>query len=146
MGGRQEITLGSGCRDRGRVIHEIMHALGFYHEHNRPDRDRYIRVLWSNMKKGKHILTIYFYAVNKKGVSYRKQGVSWTKIAFLFKGYTWFRKPNFCVQTLLEQYLEVCFVLFVFLYGGSMRRSQNLKKKLHKALRSVQFLASFISF
>ena len=29
-----------------------------------------------------------------------------------------------------------------------MRRSQNLevKKKLHKALRSVQFLASFISF
>ena len=42
--------------------------------------------------------------------------------------------------------------LFVFLWG-SMRRSQNLeiwrvfsvKKKLHKALRSVQFLASFIS-
>ena len=37
--------------------------------------------------------------------------------------------------------------------GGSMRRSQNLeivvfsvKKKLHKALRSVQFLASFTSF
>ena len=26
-----------------------------------------------------------FYAVNKKGVSCRKQGVSWTKIAFLFK-------------------------------------------------------------
>ena len=27
----------------------------------------------------------YIYAVNKKGVSCRKQGVSWTKIAFLFK-------------------------------------------------------------
>ena len=39
---------------------------------------------------------------------------------------------------------------FVSLYGGSMRRSQNLEifseKKLHKALRSVQFLASFTSF
>ena len=35
---------------------------------------------------------------------------------------------------------------FVSLYGGSMRRSQNLKKELHKALRSVQFLASFTSF
>ena len=40
-----------------------------------------------------------------------------------------------------------------FSYRGSMRRSQNLeivifsvKKKLHKALRSVQFFASFISF
>ena len=40
-----------------------------------------------------------------------------------------------------------------FSYRGSMCRSQNLeivifsvKKKLHKALRSVQFLASFISF
>ena len=35
--------------------------------------------------------------------------------------------------------------------GGSMRRSQNLEKiyvgkKLHKALRSVEFLASFTSF
>ena len=37
--------------------------------------------------------------------------------------------------------------------GGSIRRSQNLEtvvffsgKKLHKALRSVQFLASFFSF
>ena len=47
-------------------------------------------------------------------------------------------------------------VLRVFLCGGgggSMRRSQNLeivvfsvKKKLHKALRSVQFLVSFVSF
>ena len=27
-----------------------------------------------------------------------------------------------------------------------MRRSQNLEKKIHKALRLVQFLASFISF
>ena len=46
-----------------------------------------------------------------------------------------------------EQYLEVSFV-FV-LVRGSMRRSQNLEiqwKKIHKALRSVQFLASFISF
>ena len=36
-------------------------------------------------------------------------------------------------------------VVVVFLCTGSMRRSQNLEK-LHKALRSVQFLASFISF
>ena len=38
-----------------------------------------------------------------------------------------------------EQYLKVCFGLFFFLYGER-------EKKLHKALRSLQFLASFISF
>ena len=58
--------------------------------------------------------------------------------------YTWFRKPNFCFQAMSKQYPDVCF------FGGSMRRSQTLeilvKKNLHKALRSVQFLASFISF
>ena len=39
-------------------------------------------------------------------------------------------------------------VVVDFLYGGSMRRSQNfsVKKGLHKALCSVQFLTSFISF
>ena len=39
-------------------------------------------------------------------------------------------------------------VVVVFLCGGSMRRSQNLEIVvfLHKALRSVPFFASFISF
>ena len=52
-----------------------------------------------------------------------------------------------------EQYLAVWGFFLSFSYRGSMRRSQNLeiivfsvKKKLHKALRSVQFLASFVSF
>ena len=56
--------------------------------------------------------------------------------------YTWFRKLNFCVQTKFEQYLAV-WVFFSFSYRGNMRRSH---KALHKALRSIQFLASFIRF
>ena len=40
--------------------------------------------------------------------------------------YTWFRKPNSNVQRRSEQYLEVCFVLFLC-PGGSMRGSQNLE-------------------
>ena len=70
--------------------------------------------------------------------------------------YTLFKKPNSRVQRRSEQYLEVLFC-FVCLCGkggeGSMLRSQNLeivvfsvKKQLHKALRSVQFLASFTNF
>ena len=48
---------------------------------------------------------------------------------------------NFCVQTMSEQYLEVCFVFLGFFVRGEHAQ----KPKLHKALRSVQFLASFIS-
>ena len=46
-----------------------------------------------------------------------------------------------------EKYLEVWGVFWFFCTGEACAKSKfSLKKKLHKALRSVQFLASFISF
>ena len=59
--------------------------------------------------------------------------------------YTLFRKPNSPVQRRSEQYLEACFVLFVCT-GGACAEAKIWRKKLHKALRSVQFLVSFTSF
>ncbi|KAK3093961.1 hypothetical protein FSP39_022298 [Pinctada imbricata] len=35
------------------VIHEIMHAIGMQHEHQRTDRDKYIEMLWDNIRQGK---------------------------------------------------------------------------------------------
>jgi len=43
-GGKQPVWLPSHCVNVGTVIHELMHALGFHHEHQRPDRDDYITV------------------------------------------------------------------------------------------------------
>jgi len=48
----QTIILGSGCQFRGTIAHEIMHLLGFFHEHTRLDRDQYITVYEENILDG----------------------------------------------------------------------------------------------
>ena len=52
------MSLHDDCKYRGKVIHETLHALGFFHEHSRTDRDRYIKVIWKNIKKGNHATLI----------------------------------------------------------------------------------------
>ena len=62
----------SRFRTKGTMAHEIMHALGFYHEHMRPDRDDYVTInennikaaMIHNFKKGKY-KTYDFYDFNR---------------------------------------------------------------------------------
>uniref|UniRef100_A0A8C4Q8B4 Metalloendopeptidase n=1 Tax=Eptatretus burgeri TaxID=7764 RepID=A0A8C4Q8B4_EPTBU len=52
-GGAQSLSLSEpGAVQKGTVLHEFMHALGFHHEHCRPDRDQHIQVLQKNIQKG----------------------------------------------------------------------------------------------
>jgi len=48
--GEQQVTLGEGCMFAGVVMHEIMHAAGFWHEQSRSDRDDYIQIHWDNIR------------------------------------------------------------------------------------------------
>uniref|UniRef100_A0A3Q3CLQ0 Metalloendopeptidase n=1 Tax=Haplochromis burtoni TaxID=8153 RepID=A0A3Q3CLQ0_HAPBU len=51
-GGEQPVFVGPQCMV-GNIAHEILHALGFHHEHTRMDREQYITVIHSNIMPGK---------------------------------------------------------------------------------------------
>ncbi|XP_068432865.1 low choriolytic enzyme-like [Clinocottus analis] len=52
LGHRQKVTLQKfGCIQRGIIQHELLHTLGFYHEHTRSDRDNHIKINWDNVQK-----------------------------------------------------------------------------------------------
>ncbi|XP_041816651.1 astacin-like metalloendopeptidase [Chelmon rostratus] len=51
IGGEQPVFVASQCIV-GNIVHEILHALGFHHEHTRTDREQYITILTSNIITG----------------------------------------------------------------------------------------------
>ena len=51
--GPQIVSLGNGCYTKGVIIHEVMHALGFWHEQSRPDRNQFVEIFWENVDQGK---------------------------------------------------------------------------------------------
>lgn len=57
-GGKQVIKLissppGTGCFIRGKIQHEFMHALGFWHLHSAPTRSDFIQINWANIEEGR---------------------------------------------------------------------------------------------
>ncbi|VDK51915.1 unnamed protein product [Anisakis simplex] len=52
IGGRQLMSLGRDCLANYIIWHEMMHVIGFEHEHQRPDRDAFIRIEYENVLPG----------------------------------------------------------------------------------------------
>ena len=46
QGGEQVVNLTPpGCMEEEHITHEVLHSLGFYHEHSRSDRDKFVEVI-----------------------------------------------------------------------------------------------------
>jgi hypothetical protein len=50
-GGQQFVNLGPSCTT-GNTIHEIGHAIGFWHEQSREDRDAFVTIHWDKIQSG----------------------------------------------------------------------------------------------
>lgn len=70
--GRQGISVSKRCLQFPTIIHEIGHAVGFWHEHSRPDRDEYVEVLHNHIKTGyeRNFKKLDPSVVNSHGVGY----------------------------------------------------------------------------
>jgi len=73
----QDVSIGRGCEYKGIVIHEFMHALGFYHEQSRRDRDQFIKIDFSNIptNRANNFQMYQEGRATTHGASYDKQSV-----------------------------------------------------------------------
>lgn len=51
-GGSQKMNIGWCVNAYASIQHEMLHALGFYHEQSRIDRDEYVEIHWDNIQDG----------------------------------------------------------------------------------------------
>jgi hypothetical protein len=56
----RKFFLNSGQFSKSVAMHEFIHALGFNHEHNRPDRDKYVTINYRNISPSIIYLINYY--------------------------------------------------------------------------------------
>ncbi|XP_051879393.1 meprin A subunit beta-like [Pristis pectinata] len=50
--GKQQLSIRERCERIATIEHEFLHALGFWHEQSRPDRDDYVKIIWDRIENG----------------------------------------------------------------------------------------------
>ncbi|XP_049602931.1 meprin A subunit beta [Syngnathus scovelli] len=51
--GKQRLSIGNNCDRIATIEHEFLHALGFWHEQSRADRDDYVEIMWDRISEGR---------------------------------------------------------------------------------------------
>lgn len=56
--GKQRLSIGRNCDRIATIEHEFLHALGFWHEQSRADRDDYVKIMWDRISEGTEAIKI----------------------------------------------------------------------------------------
>ena len=75
--GSQTVSLGIGYYSSGTILHEILHALGMWHEQSRPDRDNYVCIKLDNVREG---FEHNFWTSNPVEIDYHGEGYDYNSI------------------------------------------------------------------
>ena len=105
IGGKQMVSLGKGCKTKGKATHEILHAIGFVHEHQRPGRDEFIKVIIENIDErcgidGVSSCVPNFKTINPDFLNY--QGVFDQQSVMHYDGYSFAKSPKLRHPTILN--------------------------------------------
>jgi len=84
----QELSLGDGCEFVGTIVHEMLHAIGFEHAQNRPDRGEYLRINFDNMLEGQDTQ----FELVERGLTF-ETGFDWESI-MLYGNYAFSKQPG----------------------------------------------------
>uniref|UniRef100_U3IHP0 Metalloendopeptidase n=1 Tax=Anas platyrhynchos platyrhynchos TaxID=8840 RepID=U3IHP0_ANAPP len=61
--GLQQLSIGENCDRIGTIQHEFLHALGFWHEQSRSDRDDYVSIIWDRIQSGQSLPWVLIWAL-----------------------------------------------------------------------------------
>ncbi|XP_048582034.1 protein SpAN-like [Nematostella vectensis] len=95
--GYQDLSIGLGCESKGVVMHEMMHALGFWHEQSRTDRDQYVEIMWENIlpDKDNNFQKYTHDQIDSLGFPYDYNSIMhYQNMAFSSNGKNTIQKPN----------------------------------------------------
>jgi len=72
IGGRQDVSLSTGCMIRKKIVHELIHNIGFSHMHKRFDRDDFVIIRYANLEKSA-VATQAFEKLNNQDEAFKTE-------------------------------------------------------------------------